>query len=87
MNSSLNKKYIQVKDAICTKNLSKVCALAEIILESSECKKNRNVEKCAGAKEISEDASCVEGIVFFGVIDRDETMTVIYAPAILAKGR
>ena len=75
-NQSLHKKNIQVKDEVCSNTLPDKCSIAELVLESAECQEDRRSEKCREARKISNQAACVEGLVFSGDIDRDETISI-----------
>lgn len=87
VNSSLHDKYIQVKDELCTNALSKECELAGYILDSSECEKDRNAEKCVEAQEVVDRGSCAEGLVYSGKIARDETIAVDICTSYSGKGQ
>ena len=75
-NQSFHTKNIQVKDNICTSTRPEKCSQAALILESSECQEYRRTEKCREARKITDQASCVAGLVYSGQIESGESVTV-----------
>lgn len=75
-NESLGAKYIEVKDEVCEGQVSMECKLAQYLIDSDECRKNPYDEKCVEAGDTVKGASCVEGIVYYGELQRDEVIAV-----------
>ncbi len=73
-NSSLKKGYFEVKDSMCSEDISNECKLAEIFLNSKKCTNHERKEECRKSKEIIESAECVEGILFYGWLESGESV-------------
>ena len=76
VNESLGAKYVEVKDEVCEGQVSMECKLAQYLLDSDECQKNPRAEKCVEAGETVTGASCVQGIVYYGELQRDQVVSV-----------
>ena len=87
VNSSLHPKYLEIKDEICSSAVSQECELAEFILKSPECQKDRKAEKCREADETMNGASCVEGMVYYGLLERDEAVSLEICANQAGKGK
>ncbi len=86
-NSSLKKKFIQVKDDICSNEPPKECKLAKLVFESAECKNDPKEEKCVAAIEITNGGFCVEGLIFTGWLEENEKVHLEICPNHTGKGK
>ncbi len=74
--SSFNRGLVEVKDEVCLGTLSEECVLAEHVLDSAECKKDKHLEACREARDLVDRGACVRGSVYRGWLEPGESVAL-----------